>query len=1851
MSTIDHGKKTFQQKKQSSELDSQLDPKTLALMMQGQFGNKEVLAALQGNNPTSLGTMISEEMHLDSNGIKGDKFDSNEIMQGALERAKQMQRQLGVPLNTDQYLEAIRGGNLPPALQQKIEGNKPPEKKQEQKQETAQPDGDASAQEAKDEEKTEQNEKKDQQQAAAGNTGTESSSVAPQEGTGQAGGSEPLLGQESFPIKEGETLQNFVPSAAQEFAKKEIARVSSLMMGSMPKFSVKQIENWKKQTGLSPQEHQAKGEALLSAFTTKTNGLQTALLEQSKTHQNNIISHAETQAGTFQTSVVDAGIQRSNQAFSNIKSTLTQTAQTANAAITTHQTTGKGLLDAAKTEQNRQMKEAFKKAREAISNEEAMQTTPFSAEKDKFVTQLDALAASERTLSLAKGEELAKGKDPSALSSGGRDLNAAKASLKADVQREGYKKKGKEVGHKVYARVQAEKKQADVSLKKILQQILTEEKQSFEGDLTKSETTVTTGLSKAGTTADNKLTSGSEAAKTAIKNAQENGTTKAASEQKRSEENLQKKGGELVEGIKGTGKELAGVIDVKSNEQAQLYSDVLLGLQKRLDGKGLIAFNQVKAAIDEAQTQLETHHATHLKELASLEIEQKGKLDESVTTQTETYNDAVEEQEGSAKKVSEDISKEINGAAGAFGNSLKGLVEKYNSSSKEQVDKITTDASEFQKHMSSSLEQQKTKVADGFQAGIAGLKVVFEDWRSKVLQDAEKTFDQEYKTKLQEKKDGATTLRSAMDGWGTEEGTIFAELRKGGWGEVEVLHAIYNDHYAHRAEDGRPPLRADLYDEMSGTDYKIATSYLNHNRKQAIKLELKDSTGFWNDDEERIKEVLKSASDEEIEFLHEAEQSSVLTDLRSALSDNIEDVKAFDALIDTSLDQEQRHLKADAIELLNSMEGMGTDEEKIKSILEGAKSEYERAQLRSYFDDHLEETGKTFAWGSLDQALESEFSGYEEVEVLELAKEERDESKVKMAKLLEAGDGAGTNEEKMFSALEDAEYAQKWKAQQKRIEDLETGGASPAEISAAKEVLRKMEEEREKGLNEDVRSLSDGDYKSVDEILNNESGKMPLYTYGELKAGKREDGTTLDMRAARFWVNRNLERVMAERLKRTGQVDPELKLRYAVIGAGTNEKYIKEALGNSPLPIATVNGIRDTYKRVWGSTAWDINEMQANANSKDFNGFRAPKGDIPSDISGDDFTDIRELMAGKPETPNQTRYMSKLRVNREGGTLLGQGFMWVADKTGFTDTRDDLVAQEKRFDKEFDKTITQASQEDGKDYGSMSYTDLKNELQSGNPERLQELGEYLQADAQAYGDTMAAVVDAIVTTLEIVAGIVATVLTAGTASPILAAIISNLIISAAGITIKAASLGSKYADEMGADVVSALAGAGLAGLGELKSVTKLARTTTNKTVSKLLGASFTDAGLIEVAEGTFKLSETARKRMLLMVEAGVKSSITGAAGTVTNKLTDESTYDKKLFEALFGEDSIGAALLKGLPRDMLQGGTTSIVGSLLGSGREGRYLKGETYEDMSYATARAAVNKMAVNVSGNTVGFLTYVDNYKDAETFWNGFLTSNLKSGIQGSMLGVAGHMRRADKLSGDLVRGADKTGKTFTKEQLKLFTWLTAAERKKIALEVQAAGHTDKLPDDYKALLSPSTPSAPVSNSNSGEDVLEHRANLRTNRTSSSKQNLGSSDKKKPSSTNKTSDSKKKKPTTGTQETSNSSQTQNTGQTNQSNPTSGEKPRRPISTSKDVVTQYKKRFPSTTLTEQQIIQKHDSGQVINPTSGRFVQTNSIEERDVVLTYISYNPNTSMTAHQILDRHRNGDVINPATGRFNKTK
>ena len=70
MSTLGHGNNTFQTEKKSSDINPQNQNISLPVDFQGQFGNKEILAALQqGGPPSPLGAMISDEMILSDDGI------------------------------------------------------------------------------------------------------------------------------------------------------------------------------------------------------------------------------------------------------------------------------------------------------------------------------------------------------------------------------------------------------------------------------------------------------------------------------------------------------------------------------------------------------------------------------------------------------------------------------------------------------------------------------------------------------------------------------------------------------------------------------------------------------------------------------------------------------------------------------------------------------------------------------------------------------------------------------------------------------------------------------------------------------------------------------------------------------------------------------------------------------------------------------------------------------------------------------------------------------------------------------------------------------------------------------------------------------------------------------------------------------------------------------------------------------------------------------------------------------------------------------------------------------------------------------------------------------------------------------------------------------------------------------------------------------------------------------------------------------------------------------------------------------------------------------------------------------
>jgi hypothetical protein len=192
-------------------------------------------------------------------------------------------------------------------------------------------------------------------------------------------------------------------------------------------------------------------------------------------------------------------------------------------------------------------------------------------------------------------------------------------------------------------------------------------------------------------------------------------------------------------------------------------------------------------------------------------------------------------------------------------------------------------------------------------------------------------------------------IYSAMDGWGTDEGAIFSTLRGMGPGHVKAFEELWNSRKAHS-------IRWYFDDEMSGSDESTALAYLNGNRAKALNLELKASQGFFNDDEARIEAVMRSATAEELTVLND-EHASTMEDVKGCLGGA--DLDAFNKLADETLSREDAKLNADAIRMHEAMDGWGTDEDKVKSVLEGAKTPEQREKLRAMYNTYATPRGST----------------------------------------------------------------------------------------------------------------------------------------------------------------------------------------------------------------------------------------------------------------------------------------------------------------------------------------------------------------------------------------------------------------------------------------------------------------------------------------------------------------------------------------------------------------------------------------------------------------------------------------------------------------------------------------------------------------------------------------------------------------------------------------------------------------------------------------------------------------------------------------------------------------------------
>ncbi|HET6613534.1 MAG TPA: hypothetical protein VFG83_16160, partial [Kofleriaceae bacterium] len=1183
------------------------------------------------------------------------------------------------------------------------------------------------------------------------------------------------------------------------------------------------------------------------ALTARANTLKAQVDSELSIYEATIASHADQGEVTVaaEAAAADAEVQADSlQAAGNLAAAHAETV----AAIATDNT----AMAAASTA-------TFAQAQTQVDTVESTESAAFVQLLLTLAADIDSLTADGKSRADAAGAAAAQENDPTAHDGSPMGaLSEGRASLRADVRRKIATDTATEAGNAVERSTKPVADQLRAEADQIAGRAVVPYTEALRTDIPPTSDAAADQLAGASDAAAGQAQTGHSTATQAVTASQIRAQTQIAAHRERSRVRFTGKSGEMVDHLRALGEELKSNLDATATDLGNHYAERVTEVQ-----------GDVEAAEtpEEAAAMVPGIEET-LASLDTMSEEDLAALDEVYETGIAGFEEYVAGQEGSlAAAVAADVSA-IRAARthartqiGATGQQLSGRIHGIAEAFRENARQGVADsqqqtaafssaaqagAAQRRAELVATVEQTKKQATDQLTAALANIPQAIE-------QQAGPAYD-EKEGGLQQK---AQRLFDAFDGAGTDEGDIHVVLAEASYGEIEAIEATYNHAYSERAEDGMTPLRYDLSDEMGGDELGAALAFLRHDRQTGIRLALDSATGFWNDEEGNIRSLLATCSDEEIESLNTSpEGQAVVAELRSDLGGC--DLDVVNTYLDTSIAREDRLTRVTAIKLYEaSVDQMGTEEADVEQILEDAKTPEERRRLRAAFNQYSDEKvaeqaealraqGYSLAADNLEATtggdhlaamIESEFSGDEQTVVEQLAATERNETAIDAARLLEGAEGAGTNEDRMIDALDDEDYAGRHSALEARLHDEATSDAEKAQI---RQQLAAMEHEREAALNAQLSTLSEGEEDSVEILLYQEffdcSPEMArLYapaatTYEDVLAGNRP----------RFLSDPMLGYMVALRKLKRGAAEPELELKYAVVGDGTNEALIKKALSNNgqPMSKAEVATLLGKYHDAWGETLASHNEMALQAHMvwelpdqyQDYDDFTAPSGVLDGELDGRDWLDVRVLLCGKPTTPEERNYITMLKTTFETDGV-GDGFIGALDAVGFTDKASHLEAVRGRYRDSRDQMdnlgLGGENLEDleqgrvGNEARNASLTDDERaEIQEATGEFMFE-GEAVELAAESYGKFKESVISGVITALEIAAAVAVSVLTAGAGSGLLVVILANAAVGVGGIVLKRAALGAAYGvDQMAIDAAIAI---GAAAVSEIKVFSKFGK--------------------------------------------------------------------------------------------------------------------------------------------------------------------------------------------------------------------------------------------------------------------------------------------------------------------------------------------------------------------------------------------------------------------------------------------
>jgi ppGpp synthetase/RelA/SpoT-type nucleotidyltranferase len=812
-------------------------------------------------------------------------------------------------------------------------------------------------------------------------------------------------------------------------------------------------------------------------------------------------------------------------------------------------------------------------------------------------------------------------------------------------------------------------------------------------------------------------------------------------------------------------------------------------------------------------------------------------------------------------------------------------------------------------------------------------------------------------------------LVKAVGGWGTDEAGVSRALRGMTPAQGRALRWIFQ-------RDLHSSIDATLTSELSGADLTSAQAYLRGDQVAGAAAELAASTHWYNDEEERIEEVMRNLKPEELARLKGSKDgAAALADVRDSLGGT--DLRVFDALAAGNQDL------ADAFRMKDRIDDARRDGDLDAihdTLVQYGKAPTERGRAKATADERRVAVQRELAGivGEHDAASITPEQAAAAVEKYVLAPIDVVVAGPDGMSQVEKRDITGANRDLAVALVHGGEDTVAARAARLGVETQRPGGPNMLKLDAAlvdprlKPGAKVPEEEVKKARDERDRVFQKyaADYGGTGQAGTPAAAKT--YLEGKLRTAYGDDKDAGDL---------------AVRLAHEEYPTPKtaaLAVQYASKGAGTDEELMFRFVER--MDRDEIAAMRVEYKNLTGDALDD-----------DLGTFGGEG--MFTELSGDERLRMEVALLGVPRNDREAAEVAAFRIQQQRDETGGLG-AWLAEDS-LADRS--LASAQSRLTASLGGATVRVD-----DKGNPVWTGSAGGPATERDTLFDEDGRYKGEDprefasavrvsklaAEVYAaqiDTYASYLTTAVMVLGAIAAAVVTVATGGAASPLLLAAIAGLT-GLTSMAVHSAVSGGRYgweqaAVDLGMTAVQALtAGVGqhlsilarggtqslTAGMTTLRSAQGL-----GQTMGKLTGSTLGDLTAIGAATGAMGgfggalLDEnTWRKGLGHGFGELLTGTLTGALGGVVSTVTSHAVESLPVAKAAADgtRATLGDALSGSAAARAALRGTSSFLGGATGRGAElgvgaatGRFHgdAGDLLTEMGKAGLESAVQESA----------------------------------------------------------------------------------------------------------------------------------------------------------------------------------------------------------------------------------------------------------------------------------------------------